>query len=283
MNLLVTGSSGYIGRSFISIFKNKYTYEKFSLLNSKLINIDFSHIEVVVHCAALVHQKTTHPYSYYSEVNIEYPVKLALCAKQSGVKQFVFISTVAVYGNNATYLDEHSQLNPVTLYGKSKMEAEEKLLGLNDDGFIVSIIRPPMVYGINAPGNIKTLIRLIRYFTILPFGSINNRRSFVYIGNLCYLIDEIITQRMHGIFLASDDNPISTTKLIELIAKNLDKKVFLIKIPFFEYMLKRFKPSFYNRLYDSLEINNDITMQKLGITNPHSTDEGIKLMIKGEQ
>jgi UDP-glucose 4-epimerase len=102
----------------------------------------------------------------------------------------------------------------------------------------------------------------------------------VYIGNLCYLIDEIIIQQKEAIFLASDDKPLSTTKLIKLIAKKLDKKVYLVKIPFFQNLLKSVKPSFYQRLYESLEVDNNETKIKLNLTNPYSVEDGIKLMLK---
>ena len=92
----------------------------------------------------------------------------------------------------------------------------------------------------------------------------------------------MIIQKKAGIFLASDDEPLSTTRLIELISKNLDKKIYLVKIPFFESLLKLVKPSFYKRLYRSLEVDNSITKEKLNLQNPYSVEDGIRLMINGE-
>jgi len=237
----------------------------------------------VLHCAALVHQKTEYSYEKYYEINVNYPVKLAKLARQNGVKQFVFISTIAVYCENLESLDENSILNPISSYGKSKLEAEKRLLELNDDNFKVSIIRPPMVYGKNAPGNIDSLVKLVKKIPIIPLEGIKNRRSFISIQNLCHIINEVLIQEKSGIFLASDDEPISTSKLIELIAKNLDKKVYLLNIPFFETFLKLLKPSFHKRLYGSLEVDNTITKEKLNLTNPVSVEKGIKYMIKGEK
>ncbi len=283
MKLLLTGSSGYIGSNFINHSKSKYGFEHFSLLNQKIEGISFKKIDVVLHCAALVHQKIEYPYEKYHEINVVYPVRLAQLAKKNGVKQLVFISTIAVYGEDLEELDENTPCNPVSPYGKSKFEAEKQLLELNDDSFRVSIIRPPMVYGNKAPGNIDSLVRLVKKLPIIPLKGIENKRSFVFIGNLCHLVDSIIEQKQSGIFLASDDEPLSTTKLIELIAKNLEKKVYLIKIPFFESLLKLLKPSFHKRLYESLEVDNTITKEKLNLQNPYSVEEGIKLMIKGEK
>ena len=105
----------------------------------------------------------------------------------------------------------------------------------------------------------------------------------VYIGNLCHLIHEVIVQEKQGIFLAADDKSLSTSELILYIANALEKKILLLKIPFFETLLKIFKPSFHKRLYKSLEVNNEKTKKTLSLSNPYSIDKGIKLMIKGEQ
>ena len=94
-SILLTGSNGYLGSSFINQDKGKHEFEKFSLLNQKLEDINF---DIVLHCAALVHQKIELSYEKYHEINVEYPVKLAKLAKQNGVKQFIFISAIAVYG-----------------------------------------------------------------------------------------------------------------------------------------------------------------------------------------
>ncbi|QKF58972.1 NAD-dependent epimerase/dehydratase family protein [Aliarcobacter lanthieri] len=282
-NLLISGVNGYLGSGFIKQYKSKYKFKSFSLLNQKMEDINFENIDKVLHCAALVHQKVEHPHEKYHEVNVEYPVKLAKLAKQNGVKQFVFISTIAVYGEDKEKLDENTVCNPITPYGKSKLEAEKQLLELNDDSFIVSIIRPPMIYGKNAPGNIDSLVKLVKKVSIIPLGKIKNKRSFISIQNLLHIIDEVITQEKKGIFLASDDEPLSTSRLIELIARNLGKKIYLIKIPFFERLLKLVKPSFHKRLYGSLEVDNTITKEKLNLKNPYSTEDGIRLMIEGEK
>ena len=194
------------------------------------------------------------------------------------------MSTVKVYGEetNSKY-SENSICTPEDEYGKSKLKAELILQKLEDEYFKVSIIRTPIVYGYGVKANIKNLVNLINKVPLLPFGKIKNKRSMVYIGNLCHLVDEVISQQKAGIFLASDDEPLSTSKLIQLISKNLDKKAYLIKIPFFESLLKFLKPSFHKRLYESLEVNNSITKEKLNLSNPYSVEEGIKLMIKGEK
>ena len=218
----------------------------------------------------------------YERVNVIQTLQLAKKAKESGIKQFIFMSTVAVYGIETGVMNEKSDYTPLTEYGKSKLRAEIELQKLDNKNFKVSIIRPPIVYGKNAPGNMKSLLKLINKVPLSPFGKTENKRSMVYIGNLCHLVYEVITQQKSGIFLASDDQPLSTSRLIELMAKNLDKKVYLVKIPFFESLLKILKPSFHKRLYGSLEVDNSITKEKLNLKNPYSVEDGIKLMINGE-
>lgn len=280
--ILVTGSSGYIGRNFIN-FNNKYIFEKFSLLNQKIEDIHFDNLDVILHFAALVHQKIEYPYIKYHEINVDYPVELAKLAKENGVRQFVFISTIAVYGEEKKILDENTTCNPITSYGMSKLEAEKQLLELNDDSFIVSIIRPPMVYGKNAPGNIKSLVKLVKKIPLIPLAEIHNKRSFISIQNLCHMINEIIIQTKAGVLLASDDEPLSTTELVKHIADALGIKRYLINVPLFPLLLKKFKPSMYQRLYATLIVNNTLTKQQLNFQNPYSTEKGIKLMIQGNQ
>lgn len=282
MKILVTGSSGYLGSSFKNQDRDKYEFKNFSLLTQKLEDINFDGVNIVLHCAALVHQKVEHSYEKYHEINVEYPFELAKLAKENGVKQFIFISTIAVYGEDEEQLDENTICNPITPYGKTKLVAENELLKLNDDNFIVSIIRPPMIYGKNAPGNIDSLVKLVKKVPIIPLGGIENKRSFISIQNLCHLIDIMIEKQKSGVFLASDDKPLSTSTLIQLIAKNLDKKIYLVKIPLFESLLKIVKPSFHKRLYGSLEVDNSITKKKLNLKNPYSVEDGIKSMICGE-
>lgn len=279
MKTLITGSSGYLGGSFIKQYKDKYQFDTFSLLTQKIEDINFNGLDVVLHCAALVHQKVEQPYEKYHEINVEYTVALAKLAKQNRVKQFVFMSTIAVYGEGLQRVDENTKCNPISAYGKSKLEAEKQLLELNDDKFVVSIIRPPMVYAKDAPGNIDALVKLVKKVPVLPLGGIENKRSFVYVGNLCHLVDVIIQSMACGIFLASDDRPLSTTELVELIAKGLGRKVYLVKIPFFESLLKLLKPSFHKRLYGSLEVDNTLTKEKLKLKNPYSVEEGMRFMI----
>ena len=285
--VLLTGASGFIGSYFIKCYQPKYNIRSFSFLNGKLNDLELSNVDTIVHLSALVHQMDGASYKEYYNVNVKQTLNLAKKAKESGVKQFIFVSSIKVYGEESKIpYTETTPCRPVDDYGKSKFEAENELKSLEDNNFKVVIIRTPIVYGYGVKANINNLINLIKKVPVLPFGKIENRRSMIYVGNLTYFIDIVIQKQISGLFLVADNKPVSTTKLIELIAVNLNKKVFLIKIPFFERLLELVKPSFYKRLYGSLEVDNRKTLQKLfgrtDIQLPFSVEDGIRLMIQGE-
>lgn len=280
--LLLTGSTGFIGTYFQDQFQGRYKIKTFSFLRDDFNKLDLTGVSAVIHLSALVHQMKKEPtYDEYFKVNLEQTIQIAKKAKESGVKQFVFMSTVKVYGEetNKAY-EENSICNPEDNYGESKLKAERELQKLENRNFIVSIIRTPIVYGAGVKANIKNLVALVQKAPILPFGSINNKRSFVYVGNLCDMVDRIIQTKKSGIFLAADDEPISITELIQLISRAMGKKTVLIKIPLFESLLKRLKPSIHKRLYGNLIVDNAFTKQKLNFKNRYSTKQGIELMLK---
>ncbi|MDO8453328.1 MAG: NAD-dependent epimerase/dehydratase family protein [Sulfurimonas sp.] len=282
--ILLTGSNGFIGSYFLDNYSSVHEIRKFSFLQDDIATLDLETVDVVVHLSALVHRMGGASAQEYEKVNVMQTLELAKKAKASGVKRFVFMSTVKVYGEEteAVY-DETSECHPEDEYGKSKLKAEMELQKLESENFQISIIRTPIVYGCGVKANIKNLLNLVKKVSILPFADIKNRRSMVYVGNLSHLINEVIMQRKSGVFLASDDAPLSTTKLIELIADGLGKKVYLLKIPFFETLLKLLKPSFHKRLYASLEVDNSATKEKLNLKNPYTTEEAMNFMIKGEK
>ena len=281
--LLITGSSGFIGKYFINKYKNNYNIQTFSFLNDSIDNLEFMETDVVIHLSALVHHMGGASEEEYEKVNVTQTLELAKKAKKGSVKHFIFMSSVKVYGEETDSIyKEETLCSPKDDYGKSKLKAENELLKLESKGFRISIVRTPIVYGYGVKANIENLVSLVEKVPVLPFSNIHNNRSMVYIGNLCNLLNKIIETGSRGIFLASDDKPLSTTKLIKLIATELDKKRWLISIPLFPLLLKLLKPSFYMRLYKSLEVDNTQTLKELDYTNSYSTADGIKYMIHGE-
>ena len=114
----------------------------------------------------------------------------------------------------------------------------------------------------------------------MPFKDIKNKRSIVFVGNICFVLHKIISLKKPGVFISKDDKCLSTSELVLMIGESLNKKIFLIKIPFFEKFLKNFLPSFYERLYGSLFFNNEESMRKLNIEkNMFSTYDGLKEIV----
>ena len=214
-NILLTGSNGFIGTYFINHYYRKYNISIFSFLKDDFEDLTLSKIDTVIHLSALVHQMGGASEDEYEKINVTQTINLANKAKRSGVKHFIFMSSIKVYGEETDIpYNENSDCNPQDDYGKSKLKAEVELRKLEDNEFIISIIRTPIVYGYGVKANIKNLVSLINKVPILPFADIENKRSMIYIGNLTYLIDTIIQQKYKGIFLASDDITKSTKELI---------------------------------------------------------------------
>ncbi len=279
MRLLLTGATGFIGSSFYAHYRERFAIETFDFRNDpKTLSLD--NIDTVIHLAALVHQMDGAPAEAYHEVNVVKSVALAEQAKAAGVKQFVFMSSVKVYGEESdTPYDETTPCHPKDPYGESKLEAENALLSLQSDAFTVSIIRTPVVYGEGVKANILKLISLTNNYSYLPFGGIDNRRSMVYLENLTHLIAELVVQKKGGIFLASDDTPISTSYLIEEIATALEKKCRLFPFMPLKVLLQRFKPQLFQRLYGDLYLDNTRTKASLHLSNPYTAKEGIERMV----
>jgi nucleoside-diphosphate-sugar epimerase len=285
--LMITGASGFIGTNFIERYKDKYNIVPVDLLKVKPEEIEFKDVDTVLHLAALVHQMNGAPREKYFEVNTELTKKIAEAAKKNKVKHFVFYSTVKVYGYDGDLYDhnfilnEYSPCNPTNdPYGESKWEAEKILREMESDDFIVSVIRPPMVYGKGVKGNMESLIKLVKKLPILPFNYTKNRRSFVNIDNLLHLTSLVIDKEKEGIFLPLDEKSLSLKEMIEGIEEGL--KIKRIKIPMiqpFFWMLTKIKPNIMVRLYGSLQFDNNETKEKLEYIPLVSYKEGIKNML----
>ncbi len=282
MTLAITGSSGFVGTNFIRQVKD-FQIKEIDLLTQNVDEIDFTGVDSVLHLAALVHQMKGAPEEQYFKINRDLALDVAQKAKSQGVKQFVFMSTAKVFGESTTdkpAWDENSECNPQDAYGKSKLEAERLILGLQDEHFKVAIVRSPLVYGVGVKANMYNLVKLTDKFPILPLGGIKNRRSMVYVGNLVALHEHIIKTQARGIFIAGDAQPLSTTELTRKIATALGKNRMLLSIPFiFRSILKKVKPMIFERLFGSLEMDNSSTNIRLGFNPPYTTDQGIAEMV----
>lgn len=271
-SVLVSGGTGFIGKNFAecSSFGN---VRSISLRNTDPAGIDFSGIDTVLHLAAIVHKSHGIRTGEYFRVNRDLTLSFARAARASGIKQFIFLSSSKVYGDERTDfpLKEDSECFPSDAYGKSKYEAEQGLLQLNDRDFIVTIIRTPAVYGKGMKANMLNLTRLVKYIPVLPLGKISNKRNYTYVKNLISFIDRAISMRTSGIIIAMDINPLSTTELAQMIADALGYKRL-----FFKLSPGKILRDYSNKLYGSFILDNSLTRQILSFTPPFSTREGIK-------
>ncbi len=269
MKILVTGATGFIGRALIENLKGDSSYQLVTAVRSMendmekisrcvfIGDIDgktrwekaLGGIDVVIHAAAKTNSTAGKKVDSINElraVNTEGTINLAKQAARFAVKRFIFISTIKVGGETTTKgkaFTADDEPSPKTPYAISKMEAERELLKIaKETGMEVVIIRPPLVYGKGAKGNIETIIKLVDSGTPLPFASLKNKRSMVGIDNLIDFIKTCITHKAAGNqkFLVSDGDDLSTAELIKMIAQAKGKKAFLIPCPTFmvKIMLK---------------------------------------------
>lgn len=274
MKLLVTGANGYLGKSLCSLLCSQgfslttLTRRPFELEKVQNVVADMRDEQtlrnclygqdVVIHLAAIAHQtnqKTILAEQLYWQVNVTQTQILAELAVKSGVKRFIYISSIKVNGETtkATPFRFDSIPQPEDLYGRSKWAAEERLKSICSAGPMeLVIIRPPLIWGGEMKGNLALLRSLVRQKVYLPFGALNNRRDLVSLANLCHLISVTVSHpRAAGqILLVSDGISRTTAEIVKLITPkdypaprifDCPSWVFtlLTKLPFLEHRLKK--------------------------------------------
>lgn len=228
--ILITGVNSYIGTSFeqwVSQYPDKYSIDFISIRDDHWKGKSFSGYDVIFHTAAIVHVKENDKEQYF-KVNRDLTIELAKKAKIEGVNQFIFLSTMGVYGTETGYITKDTMPIPKTLYAKSKYEAEQLLWEINSSNFNIAILRPPIVYGRGCPGNYVRLAKLALTFPLFP--DIDNKRSMIYIDNLSEFIRIIIDNRENGVYFPQNKDYVNTTDLVRLISKAQGKELKTTKI-----------------------------------------------------
>jgi len=233
-NILITGQNSYVGtnlKKYLSKWPDKYTVDAISVRDDEWKKKDFSLYDVIYHVAAVVHKKEKPGMkSFYDRVNKDLPIEVAIKAKNEGIKQFIFMSTMAVYGEDGNLgkdvvISGDTLVNPKSYYGESKLLAETSLNKLNDDKFKVVVLRPPLIYGPNCTGNYARLEKLALNFPIFPM--IDNQRSMLHIDKLSEYVKGYIDERAEGLFLPQDNEYVNTSLLVKKIAVDNGKKMYL--------------------------------------------------------
>ncbi len=217
--ILITGAASYIGISFekwVSQWPNLYEVKTIDVKGNEWKNKSFSSYDVIYHIAAIVHIKDNDTENYFS-VNRDLAIEVAKKAKQEGVKQFIFISTMGVYGMETGFIDENTKTSPKTPYAESKLEAEGLLDEISNDIFKVAILRPPIVYGKKCKGNYPRLASIALKLPVFP--KVKNKRSMIFIDNLSEFVRMTIDYEMGGLFFPQNKEYVNTTELVQLIAK----------------------------------------------------------------
>lgn len=220
--ILITGEGSYIGeavRSWLLRYEDKrYDVETLDMRGDDWKQASFDAYDVIFHTAGIVHrkEKRTQAEIYY-QVNFQKTVQTAEKARKEGVKQFIYLSSMSVYGIQQGAITKDTPLCPKNHYGSSKLQAERGLQRLENETFKVAILRPPMVYGAQCPGNYGTLARFAKSCPVFP--QVSNQRSMLYVGNLAKFVEFIIEEEKRGVFCPHNKEYVCTSKLVYDIGK----------------------------------------------------------------
>lgn len=228
--VLITGAGSYIGESFEAYAREHYpadfTVDTVDMQDPNWRKKDFSAYDAVFHVAGIAHADIGNvdeatKKKYYA-VNTHLAIETAKKAKSEGVKQFVFMSSIIVYGDSAPYgkkkrITKDTEPSPANFYGDSKWQADKGVRELIDDKFTVTVLRPPMIYGKGSKGNYPALAKMARKLPIFP--DVNNERSMLYIENLCEFLCQVMIRNAGGVYWPQNAEYSRTSKVVQMIAE----------------------------------------------------------------
>lgn len=228
-HVLITGAGSFIGESFEAHVREHYsanfTIDTLDMQNSDWRKKDFSVYDAVFHVAGIAHADvgkiTEEEKKKYYAVNTDLAIETAEKAKAEGVRQFVLMSSMIIYGDSAPYgkekvIDEYTIPAPANFYGDSKWQADKGVRRLASEGFNVAVLRPPMIYGKGSKGNYPILAKLAKKLPVFP--DVENRRSMLYIGNLCEFLCKLMLSGEGGIFFPQNKEYVNTADMVQGIA-----------------------------------------------------------------
>jgi UDP-glucose 4-epimerase len=288
--LLLIGGTSFVARNIIKFFSEGFEIKTVSRTSSghpNEINIkdffllqasDFQGFDIVINCAAIVHKPDITDPEIYDRINFQLAIFIAELAKSAGVKQFLQLSTIAVYGT-VDSISINSQEFPVNPYGLSKLKADRTLLTLACDSFVVICIRPPMIYGGgDAPGNMIRLISLIDKKIPLPFGNAVSNRDFISIHTLVKYCLKSLEINESKVYLIKDFYSTTTKDLALIISSKLNIKPFFFSVPtFLLSILKKVKPTIFEKLFGQLIITPNL--EDSTFSSKEDLSKGISEMI----
>lgn len=265
--ILITGSGSYVGTNLIewlSRWPDQYEVEEISVRGKEWKKKDFSKFDSVLHVAGIAHVSTNPKMeSQYYKVNRDLTIEVAEFAKNNGVKQFIFMSSIIVYGDsnsNKRVIGRTTMPKPSNFYGNSKLQAEEGLKPLDSENFKVSVIRPPMIYGKNSKGNYPKLAKAAKILPVFP--DFDNERSMLHIDNLSEFLKLMVKNEERGLFFPQNREYVRTSEMVKNIAKVHGKNIKLVKI--FNPVLKPMivKVNIMNKVFGNLIYDMNISWYK---------------------
>lgn len=265
--ILITGKDSYIGTNFKKYIENdfdNYYIEELDVRDDNWKQFDFSTFDVVYHVAGLAHSTPDDSLrELYYRVNCDLTFDVASKAKRDGVKQFIFMSSIIVYGSGkigeSRIINKDTPLTPDNFYGDSKKQAEEKIIPLENDDFKVVIIRPPMIYGPQSKGNYPLLAKFAKKTPIFP--TLKNSRSMLFLGNLLEFVRLMIDNDESGIFLPQNEEYVSSKELVKAVADIHNHHILFVGL--FNPLLKLFnKQTYVNKVFGNLTIDKDLSKYK---------------------
>ena len=260
--ILITGANSYIGTSFekwIKQWSEEYLVDTIDMIDGTWREKSFFGYDVVFHVAGIAHIKETKENAeLYYKVNRDLVYEVAKKGKDEGVKQFIFLSSMSVYGMETGVISKDTMPTPKSNYGKSKLQAEELISPLQDSTFNIAVIRPPMIYGKGCKGNYVRLEKFALKSLIFP--RIENKRSMIYIDNLCEFVKYVIDDESNGLFLPQNDEYVCTSDMVKEIAEAHGKKIYMTKL--FNPLLRVLKVSTVNKVFGDLVYEKRISEYK---------------------
>ena len=226
--ILITGANSYIGASFEMYLKENYPedyiVDTVDMIDGSWRETSFAGYDSVFHVAGIAHQKETKANAHlYYEVNRDLAIETAHKAKADGVRQFVFLSSMSVYGMDTGVITKDTKPDPKSHYGKSKWQAEQGISALADECFDVCVLRPPMVYGKGCKGNFAKVLKIVQKFPIFP--NVKNRRSMIHVDNLASFVKLCVDHSFKGYFFPQNEEYVSTLDLAMGIAEAIHKRI----------------------------------------------------------
>lgn len=229
MKVLIYGKNSYIGSHIMFWLQEKHGHEVINVDAKEITpeQIDYSDVNVVIDVAGIAHIKITPEMEdlFYS-VNRDLAIRLCEASKKNGVKQFIYFSSMNVYGDTANNITSIKQEAPDNFYGDSKLQADKAIHKMSDESFKVVSVRPPVVYGNGCKGNFSLLLKIAKYTPIFP--KKKNIKSMIYIDHLCEFIAQVIKDNANGIFHPQNVEYTSTVETICAIRKEMGKSTMLI-------------------------------------------------------